>query len=305
MKVYFSATMSTLSVIYAMTCSVNCAAQNLAHATKTFRLVSFAPSCTELVESINAKNSLVGICKFCQAPAKPSIEVERVGDFNTANIERLARLKPDMVLVVTGQDALIQTLKNNKFAVTTFPNSSLTDISKNLLALGKLTNHEQEAGLKAQQFDQAIKELKEICAAQEHPPSVFFCVWPQPLLTAGRYSFLNDALLCCGGKNVAGDLNAAYPHFSLEKIALTDPDVVIMPYEARAAEYMKRAPWNTLKAFKQKRLFYLEKEESDRLSIPSTRVVSGLYWLASRLHPEKQSELVSWLKKHSVLEKLD
>jgi iron complex transport system substrate-binding protein len=284
-------------------------AQNTApkdvHSAKTFRLVSFAPSCTELVESINAQHSLVGICKFCQVPAGPSLKVERVGDFNTANIERLTRLKPDMVLVVSGQEALLHTLKNSKFEVRSFPNSSLGDISQNLLELGKLTNHDHEAVQKAQEFDRAIEELRKICANPKQIPSVFFCVWPQPLMTVGKYSFLNDALRACGGKNVASGLNSAYPHFSLEQIVLINPDVVIMPYEAKSAEYMKRPPWNTLKAFKQNRLFFLEKEESDRLSRPSTRVVTGLYWLAIRLHPEKQSQLTSWLKRNKGLEKLN
>jgi iron complex transport system substrate-binding protein len=274
-------------------------------APKSLRLVSFAPSCTELVKSINAENSLVGICKFCPEPTASSAKVERVGDFNSANIERLTRLKPDMVLVVSGQEALLHTLKTNKFAAQSFPNSSLADISRNLLELGKLTNREVEASHKAKDFDLAIQELKKICSNPKHTPSVFYCVWPQPLMTAGKYSFLNDALLTCGGKNIGSDLNAAYAQCSLEKLVFANPDVVIMPYEATSSEYVKRDPWVTLKAYKEHRFFFLEKEESDRLSRPSTRVVTGLYWLASRLHPEKKSELTSWLKRNQGLEKLN
>ncbi len=305
MKFSWTEVIIALSVGFGLGVPSNAYAENPISAPKPFRLVSFAPSCTELVESINAQNSLVGICKFCPEPTGTSSKIERVGDFNTANIECLTRLKPDMVLVVSGQEALLHTLKTSKFAAQSFPNSSLADISRNILELGRLTNHEIEASNKARAFDQAIQELKKICADTTHIPSVFYCVWPQPLMTAGKYSFLNDALLTCGGKNIASDLNAAYPQCSLEKLVFANPDVVIMPYEASSAEYMKRAPWVTLKAYKEHRLFFLQKEESDRLSRPSTRVVTGLYWLATRLHPEMKSKLSSWLQRNQGLEKLN
>ncbi len=283
-------------------------------AAKSLRIVSFAPSCTELIQSINAQSSLVGVCKFCPEPMESTststststpTKVERVGDFNTANIERLTRLKPDMVLVVTGQEALLHTLKTNKFAAQSFSNSTLADISRNILALGKITNHQAEASQKAKDFDQAILELKKICCDSQHIPTAFYCVWPQPLMTAGKYSFLNDALLTCGGKNICADLKVAYAQCSLEKLVFTNPDVVIMPYEARSEEYLKRDPWTNLKAYKEHKLFFLEKEQSDRLSRPSTRVVTGLYWLATCLHPEKKSQLTSWLQRNQGLEKLN
>jgi iron complex transport system substrate-binding protein len=281
---------------------------------KSPRLVSFAPSCTELLQSINAQDSLVGVCKFCPEPwapvsksssASPPPKIERVGDFNIANIERLTRLKPDVVLVVSGQEALLHSLKTNKFTAQSFSNSTLADISLNLLTLGKITNHQTEASQKAKDFDQAILELKKICSDSKQSPTVFYCVWPQPLMTAGKYSFLNDALLSCGGKNICADLKVAYAQCSLEKVVFTNPDVVIMPYEAKSQEYLKRDPWTNLKAYKEHKLFFLDKESSDRLSRPSTRVVTGLYWLAIRLHPEKKSQLTSWLQRYQGLEKLN
>ena len=239
---------------------------------KPRRLASFAPSCTELIEAINAQNSLVGVCKFCQLSKALENKIERVGDFNSANIERLIRLKPDMVLAVSGQDALVHSLEQNKISVITFQNSRLSDISANLQIIGNLTNHKDAANAKALEFDKAVSELKKICQPsmpdKSVKPSVFFCVWPQPLLTAGRSSFLNDAIAACGGRNVAADLMTAYPHYSLERLAITDPDIVIMPYEAKSEQYLNRAPWSTLRANKEHRLFFLVKEESDRLSRP-------------------------------------
>ena len=293
--------------VAALTASLACASACLAghsqvamdHNDKTenriIRLASFAPSCTELIESINAQNCLVGVCKFCDLSNKSPIE--RIGDFNSANLERLTRLKPDMVLAVSGQDPLIGSLKKNGFNVTVFQNSQLSDIGQNLLKVGKLTHHEQAAEMEAQAFESSLKELKRICSATRAKPKVFFCVWPQPLLTAGNTSFLHDALQACGGKNIAGDLSAPYPHFSMERLVLANPDIVIMPFEAKANDYLKRSPWTELQAAKQHQIYFLPKFESDRLSRPSTQVIDGLYWLGKSLHPEKSEELSTWLQK--------
>ena len=262
------------------------------------RLASFAPSCTELIEAIHGEDRLVGVCQFCDLPKTGKNEkIERIGDFNSANLERLTRLKPDMVLAVTGQEALIGSLKKRGFAVTVFSNSSFADISKNLVAIGKLTNREQLALRQASDFDKSIKELQQICGGVKAKPKVFFCVWPQPLLTAGKGSFLNEAVTVCGGKNIAGELAAPYPHFSLERLVLANPDAVIMPYEAKANDYLHRSPWTELKAAKENRIYFLPKIESDRLNRPSTQVIEGLFWLGKSLHPEKESELTAWFKK--------
>jgi len=139
---------TTAALTVSLACTSVCLAENSQVASErkdmaAIRLDCFAPSCTELIESVNAQNCLVGVCKFCDPPNTSTIE--RIGDFNSANLERLTRLKLDMVLAVTGQDSLIGSLKKSGFNVTVFQNSQLSDISQNLVQVGKLTNHEQAA----------------------------------------------------------------------------------------------------------------------------------------------------------------
>ncbi len=259
----------------------------------SMRIASFAPSCTDLVESVHGQDSLVGVCRYCELPA--ASKIERIGDFNSANLERLTRLKPDMVLAVAGQEALIGSLKKSGFAVTVFTNSSFNDISKNLVAIGKLTNREKTAQLQAQAFEHSIDELKSICVGAK--PSVFFCVWPQPLLTAGKGSFLNEAVTVCGGTNIGGQLDAPYPHYSMERLVMANPDIIVMPYEAKSNQFLHRQPWTELKAAKHGRIYFLPKASSDHLTRPSTQVIDGLSWLGKCLHPEKEQELSAWLAK--------
>lgn len=258
------------------------------------RLVSFAPSCSELVESLKAGNCLVGVCKFCDIP--PGDNVQRVGDFTTANMEKLTQLKPDAILTVKGQEALIHSLSKNGFKVITFSNSKMSDISHNLVEIGKLTKHLDSAQEQVRNFENSVSELKKLCNGA-NKPAVFLCVWPQPLLTVGNTSFLNEAITICGGRNIGASLNEPYPHFSQERLVIENPEVVIMPAEAQTAEYLKRAPWSQLRASKTQRVYFLDKGMSDKLNRPSTEVIDGLYWLAVKFHPELEGELNSWRKK--------
>jgi iron complex transport system substrate-binding protein len=259
------------------------------------RIVSFAPSCTELLQFVDASPDVVGVCKYCDQ-AQLSKDVQIVGDFNSPNIERLARVKPDLILTVNGQEMLSNTLQKNHFAVITLQNKQLSDVGENLIKLGKITNHQLLAEQRAKSFEKAIAELRAITiAAARKKPRAFFCVWPQPLLTAGQGSFINDAITACGGINIAEGISAAYPHFSLEKLVLSDPDLIIMPFEAKSEAFLQRQPWTSLRACKEKHIYFLPKIENDRLSRPSVGVIDGLCWLAKCFNPGRAAQLDDWL----------
>ncbi|HEY9786753.1 MAG TPA: helical backbone metal receptor, partial [Candidatus Obscuribacterales bacterium] len=153
---------------------------------------------------------------------------------------------------------------------------------------------EKEADSLAARLDKAITDLGAITRRSKSRRRVFFCVWPQPLLTIGKSSFLNHAVTICGGTNIASSLNTPYPHFTIEKLLLADPDVVILPHEARGQKMLKRFPWTALRASKTKRLYFLPPASEDALSRPTPRIIDGLYWLSQRIHPELEAELKNW-----------
>src|SRR5262249_4137259 len=121
-------------------------------------------------------------------------------------------------------------------------NESLKDISKNLHALGEKSGHLQKADDIASAFDKALAQLKEITGKAKSRPQIFYCVWPQPLLTVGKGSFLNEAITTCGGENIAEAMPQAYPHYSLEKLMLSQPEIIVLPYGAHEESLLKKEP---------------------------------------------------------------
>jgi iron complex transport system substrate-binding protein len=278
------------------------ALKNAVDTAKAPRLISLAPSNTELLCSIGAASEIVGVCSFCDFPGKVG-DVSKVGTFVSANLERLSRIKPDRVLLVSGQEMLAAQLGHNNFKTLTLDNTHLENISANLLVLGRLARKESRAKAVAADFEQTLKSLREIVPdpATKTAPTVFYCVWPQPLMAAGRDSFLNEVITACGGTNIAGHVPAAYPRYSMERLVLKNPDVIILPFEARGQSFLEKAPWTMLKAVKEKRLYFLPDQKHDMLSRPTLRVLKGIAWLTAILHPEIGQKLAAWQKSETFL----
>jgi iron complex transport system substrate-binding protein len=257
------------------------------------RLVSLAPSNTELIYSLKGEKSLVGRCNQCDYPEQcRSLEV--LGSFTSANAEKLARVKPDHILTVNGQEPVTNSLRHLGFTVTEINNSKLKNIAGNLRVLGSLTGTASRANQLAGSFERSLQNLSAIVASSKSQPTIFFCIWPSPLLTVGESSFLNDCITVCGGKNIAADLKTPYPHYSLESLIVKNPDVIVLPYESRTQHLESRSPWSSLKAFRDKKVFYLPEAKSDMLARPTLRITHGLAWLASKLHPDAAQRLQEW-----------
>ncbi|HEY9678282.1 MAG TPA: helical backbone metal receptor [Drouetiella sp.] len=267
--------------------------------TAAIKLASFAPSNTELLYAIGAQDKLAAVCSYCDYP-EDAKQKKIVGNFISANLERLASVKPTKVVMVSGQEALAGQLEHNGYKVEILHNDHLSDISKNLRELSTLTGNTARGAAAASSLEKCLTDLKSIIDKTNSHPAVFYCIWPQPLLTIGQKSYLSETITACGGDSTSKNLEAAYPHFSLEKLVLANPDIIILPYECKDREFLKKHPWSSLKAVKSNRVFFLPDPSHDGLARPTLRVTNGLYWLAKIIHPELATQLDAWNSRTSA-----
>lgn len=256
------------------------------------RIASLAPSNTELLCAAGGAKQLVGRSNFCDYP--PSVDkVEGVGTFIAPNFERLTRIGPDLILLVSGQEKIENQLQKKHFQTCLLSNASLQDIGCNLRKLGEISGHKDQGEKAAQQFEIQMHRFSALIAASKSRPKVFYCVWTQPIMTAGGKSFLNEIITTCGGTNIASDIAAAYPTFSQERLLAADPDVIILPHEALGQSCLKAPPWKCLRAVRQGKVYYLPDRRNDTLSRPTNRVLIGMHWLGGILHPDLRAQLDS------------
>ena len=189
------------------------------------RVVSLAPSHTELLFALGAGDAVVGVTRFCDRPPEARTRTV-VGDATALSLETLAALDPD--LVVLNAEAVAAALGPVRSKVRTL--SVSTDTLPQLLdavgVLGKAVGREERARTLRAEMEAALAEAKKRHAARPRT-RVLVVVQRDPFFVAGGASYVNALLESIGCENAAGDLAASWPAISAEALLLRAPDYVI------------------------------------------------------------------------------
>jgi iron complex transport system substrate-binding protein len=193
---------------------------------KVKRVVTLAPSLTETVMALGAGSTLVGVSSFDEA--KEVAGLPRVGGFVNPSIERVAGLKPDLVLVQPnpGNQRAVETMAELGVPVLLLPLHSITDTREALRAVGKALGKEKEAEALVQRIESTRTRIREAAKGRK-APRVLLVYGFEPLVVAGPGSFADELLRDAGAINVAADTSSAYAVISLEHAVGVRPEVVV------------------------------------------------------------------------------
>jgi len=193
---------------------------------KVQRVVTLAPSFTEMVLAMGAGSTLVGVSRFDADKAVAALP--RVGGFVDPSVEAVIVLKPDLVLVQPGpgNQRPVERMAELGVPVLSLPLHSVADTLAALRAVGQALDRTKEAEALISRFETTRARIRE--AAKKLPtPRVLLVYGFEPLVVAGPGSFANELLLDAGAVNVAGDGGSAYPVYSVERAVRARPDVVV------------------------------------------------------------------------------
>ncbi|MFP2911968.1 ABC transporter substrate-binding protein [Pyxidicoccus sp. 3LFB2] len=190
------------------------------------RVVTLAPSLTEMVVSMGAGSTLVGVSRFDEA--KEVEKLPRVGGFVDPSVEAVVALKPDLVLVQPGpgNQRPVEKMAELGVPVLLLPLHSVADVLAGMRAVGGALGRQKEAEAVVSRIEATRTRIRE--AAKKLPARrVLFAYGFEPLVVAGPGSFANELLKDAGGINVAADGGSAYPVYSVERAVRSRPDVVV------------------------------------------------------------------------------
>jgi iron complex transport system substrate-binding protein len=193
---------------------------------KVQRVVTLAPSITDMVLSLGAGATLVGVSRFDVDKAVEKLP--RVGGFVDPSVEAVIALKPDLVLVQPspGNQRPVERMAELGVPVLLLPLQTIADTLAALRAVGQALGHEKEAEAIISRFEATRVRIRE--AARKLPtPRVLLVYGFEPLVVAGPGSFANELLRDAGAVNVAADAGSAYPVYSVERAVRARPDVVV------------------------------------------------------------------------------
>lgn len=252
----------------------------------TKKFVSLVPALTEIVFSIGAQNNLVGITRFCNYPEETKY-IEKVGGFSGAliSIESIILLRPDFVLVSKDMHfRIIDLLDQVGIASVAFEPKNMEDIFSCIETIGNLTGCEDGASLVISQMKEKLDKAKSLSAGKEKV-SVFWEIWDNPLMTSGPHTFINEAILLAGGKNIFDDVIASWPEVSVEQVILRNPDWIISGSDHEAqmnrASLLKRPGWSAIGAVRNNRIAVLD---ADMIMRAGPRLADAILRLAEILY---------------------
>jgi len=252
------------------------------------RIVSLAPSLTETIYALGLQDRLVGDTDFCDYPVEAQ-KKPKVGGIINPNLEEIASLHPDLVLVTKSINRLdtvraLDTLGIPSYA-TTDPHS-VAEIIYSTQKLADLLGASEAGKSLAEELQSRLAALQAKLAAVP-PRRVLFIVWTEPLISAGKDTFIADALRKAGGISIV-QLSQDWPQISLEEVVHLQPDYLVFAAshsESAARDFdalASRPGWRLLDAVRNRHFAVI----SDAVNRPAPRIVSAIEELARQLHPE-------------------
>jgi iron complex transport system substrate-binding protein len=249
------------------------------------RIVTFAPSMTEIVYALGLGHRLVGVSgPFDDYPAeaKDVEEVGGAGDFGVdPTIEKVVSLEPDLFLTIPGGDQWKQRLRDLDIPVVTLHADDLVDLLADIETIGELTGAVEEGAQLARRMDteaDAIAESAEVVG----PVTCFFEVYYPPLTTVGPNTFIFDLLERAGCDPVTEEAKSDYPEWSVDELVADGPEVyLVTPESARSvAAVSKRPGFAGIPAIEDDRVVLVD---GDLVTRAGPRVIDGLRQLAEAL----------------------
>jgi iron complex transport system substrate-binding protein len=251
------------------------------------RIVTFAPSNTEIVFALGLGDRLVGVSGDFDDYPPEAQDIEHVGgagEFGVdPNAERLVSLEPDLMLTIAGGEHWKESLRDLDVPVFTVNATDFDDLLHDIETVGRITGATDAARSLTEEMVGDAESIAE-GVAPEPRATCFFEVFFPPLTTVGPNTFIFDLLDRAGCDPVSAGANSDYPEWSVDRLVTADPDVYLVSSESgqSADAVAKRPAFGELSSVQSNSVVLID---SDLISRPGPRVVEGLRALAEALHP--------------------
>lgn len=237
------------------------------------RVVSLAPSLSEIMLELDAADRLVGVLDGGERPAELQ-SVPSVGRYGQVEMETLLSLRPDLVLLWPDSVPRSQREQLQQFGIPVLvvEQSRLEGLAEQFVVVGNAVGRAELGERLAEQFRAGLAELRSRYVRAE-PLRVFYQIWNRPLYTLGGRQIISEAIEVCGGQNVFADLTLAAPQVSIEAVLARDPEVILAGSGAQLDEWQA---WPQLSAVRSGRLLEVPDKGLERPSFQMLGAIGKL-----------------------------
>jgi iron complex transport system substrate-binding protein len=264
------------------------------------RIISLAPSNTQILFAVGVGNKVVGVTDYDHLPYNFTAwiaagNMTSVGGFSTPNKEAIATLNPDLILATPINDPDVVTLRSLGNKVLVLNPNDVNGVLKDITMVGKATGASQNATTLVNSINSKINSIDaKIAAAHVTKPLVYYEVWyPDPLMSAGSTSFINDVIAKAGGINIFQNETQQYPTVSSETIVQKNPDVIMLPtdmanpgdkpFYGSVQEVKDRPGWGSISAIQNNRIVVVD---GDLFAEAGPRIADNIAVAAQAFYPD-------------------
>jgi len=254
------------------------------------RIVSLAPSNTEILFALGLGDRVVGVSDYSNYPPEAEGKEKVGGPYRNVNIEKIIALQPDFILAadINPRD-VITTLEGHELTVFGIKSTDLDDLLNDIRTVGQITDKEAEANVLTGDMQNRINAVtaKTAGLSPAQRPRTFHICWHDPIWTAGSGTYIHDLIEKAGGVNIFADIQG-YQAVDIEAVIGRDPQVIIVTAMGGTAsgtwDWVNTEPrLKGISARKNGRIYFVESNWVER---PGPRIVLGLEQVAKYIHPE-------------------
>jgi len=251
------------------------------------RIVSLAPSITEILFALGLNDEIAAITNFCDYP-EAALRKPKIGGFVNPDTEKIVSLKPDLIIGIRDGNRMDTVDRLNDFGLPVYliDPKGFDGVMETIKNIGDVVGRGKESRRMIK--DMIDKREKMIALTQSLPkPKVFFQVGDLPLITVGKGTLADDLIRLAGGRSISENELVSYPSYSIETILAKAPEIIIMSSMESKKGHMnlvkKWQNWKSIPAVKMNAIHVIDSNIVDR---PTPRIVEGLEAMVRIIHPE-------------------
>ena len=239
------------------------------------RIVSLAPSLTEIVYLLGKESALVGVTRFCNYPAAAS-SFPKVGGIADPDVERIVALSPDLLLCTSDGNPREKVLTLERMGIPCFSVApqNLREVFAAIERIGALLGAPDRARAQVDALSRRVEAVRLAAGNGRNAPRALFIVSTSPVIAAGSETFMDELLKLAGAHNAAGAFRGRYPRLSMEELITVAPDVIFIAAMKGVERFSPEVTkWKDIPAFRDDAVFPID---GDLVTRPGPRLVTAL-----------------------------
>lgn len=255
------------------------------------KIVSLAPSNTEIAFALGLDDKIMGVTEYCDFPDEVQ-QVPKIGGFSDVDVEKVVEIGPDLILATSMHlSEITPELERLGLTVLTLDPQTLSEMLDAIVLVGLATGTEDIAfdveNILKKRIDAVTAKTSGL--TEDQRPAVFYVLWHDPLMTASSESIINELIIKAGGTNIAAGLEGEHPTISLEIVLMADPEVIVVGSghgSGQDTSYQFALTEPRLAEVSARLNGRVYEIDADLTSRACPRLVVGLETLAAIIHPE-------------------